>query len=311
MYVGIDISKSTLDVKSTTWSEPEKYSNSRTGIEKLLKRLSGEAPSLVVMEATGGYERNVAKALQSKEISLAVMNPWQTKNFAKSLGKRAKTDKIDAEILSKFAEAVKPASTVVSSDEEFELKQLVSRRQQLVRQNVQEKNRLGHATPLIAQSIRKMIKLLRAEIKQITRKIKDRVGGLESTRARAEVLLSAKGVGELTAYSLCILLPELGKSNRKKIAALAGIAPFNDDSGKASRPRRIQGGRADVRSVLYMATLTAIRCNTKIKSYYKKLVKRGKKQGNKKIALVACMRKFLVCLNAMLKTNQPWKNTAK
>ena len=308
MYVGIDVSKGKLDVAGSVWSAPEQYRNSKGGIGKLVKKLAKEKATLVVMESTGGYERAVAKALQERQIPVAVVNPWRTHNFAKSLGERAKTDSIDAEMLWKFGEAVKPSPTTVSSDDEFELKQLLLRRIQLVHQRTSEKNRLEHAAPVVAQSIRKMIKALRTEIAKITEKIGELLAKDVQQMSKIALLKSAKGIGDLSAYSLKLLLPELGTLNRKQIAALVGVAPFNHDSGTQQGERCIKGGRSEIRSVLYMATLTAIRCNPKIKTFYKKLVKKGKR---KKVALVACMRKFLVCLNAMLKTNQEWKSPAK
>jgi transposase len=304
MYAGIDVSKAVLDVNGTAWRETEQYKNNKGGIDKLLKRFSDEPPTLVVMESTGGYERAVAKALQEKGIAVAVMNPCRTHNFAKTLGIRAKTDKIDAIILSQFAEAVKPAVTQVIGDEEFELRQLLLRRIQLVTQKVQEKNRLEHASPLIAKSLQKMIRALGAEIKKITKQIGALVNKNAEMKQKIALLISAKGIGEISAYSLRLLLPELGTLNRKQIAALVGLAPFNHDSGTSTGQRSIAGGRSEIRSVLYMATLAAIRSNLKIKNFYKKLVGKGKK---KKVAIVACMRKFLVCLNAMLKTNKEWK----
>lgn len=305
MYLGIDVSKGKLDVSSTTWGSVEQYTNNSKGVSKLVERLRVEKPQLVVMESTGGYERLVAKALQDNEIKVSVMNPWQTHNFGKSLGQRAKTDVIDAGVLAKFAEVIKPVVTRILSDEEFELKQLVLRRIQLVNQKTQEKNRLEHASELIAKSIRKMIKLIGGEIKQIASKIEKLIAKNTTMAKLAETLQSANGIGMITAYSLCTLLPELGTLNRKQIAALVGVAPFNRDSGDKNGQRTISGGRSEVRSVLYMATLTAIRCNKKIKAFYKKLVSKGKK---KKVALVACMRKFLVCLNTMIKTNQSWND---
>jgi len=305
MYLGIDVSKGKLDVGSTAWEGVEKYANNVKGIGKLLKRLSVEKPELVVLESTGGYERLVSKTLFDNGIRVSVMNPWQTHNFAKSLGNRAKTDAIDASMLARFAEVLKPAPTKVLNDGEYELKQLVMRRIQLVQQKTQELNRLEHTSGIVAQSIRKMVRSLRAEIKNITDKIGAMVGKREGLSKRAEQLKSAKGVGLITAHSLCVLLPELGTLNRKQIAALVGVAPYNRDSGSTVGQRSIYGGRAEVRSALYMATLTAIRSNRKIKEFYKKLVSKGKK---KKVALVACMRKFLVCLNAMLKSNKSWSD---
>jgi transposase len=181
---------------------------------------------------------------------------------------------------------------------------MLLRRIQLVTQKVQEKNRLEHASPLIAKSLQKMIRALGAEIKKITKQIGALVNRNAEMKQKVALLISAKGIGEISAYSLRLLLPELGTLNRKQIAALVGLAPFNHDSGKSVGQRSIAGGRSEIRSVLYMATLTAIRSNLKIKNFYKKLVGKGKK---KKVAIVACMRKFLVCLNAMLKTNKEWK----
>jgi len=308
MYIGIDVSKGKLDVGCTTWESVEQYTNSSKGVAKLLKRISTATPELVVMESTGGYERLVSKALVGSGIRVAVMNPWQTHNFAKSLGLRAKTDVIDASMLAKFAEVVKPRASEIMSDQEFALKQLVLRRSQLVCQKTQEMNRLEHASPIVAKSIRKMIRSLRLEIKHITKNIELFLAKNEIMTKRAQALQSAKGVGLITAYSLCTLLPERGTLNRKQIAALVGVAPFNHDSGNKTGQRSISGGRPEVRSALYMATLTATRSNPKIKAFYKKLVSRGKK---KKVALVACMRKFLVCLNAMLKAEQTWNDRPK
>lgn len=306
MYVGIDVSKAGLDVKSTTWDKPERYANSKGGISNLVKRLDGAV--LVVMEATGGYERTVAKALHESGVKTAVMNPRRTHHFAKTMGKKAKTDKIDAVLLSEFAEKIQPEPTKVLTDEEFELRQLIIRRIQLMNQKTQEKNRLDHATAIIAKSIRYMIKRLKAQIKDITKQIEGHITKDASLSERAKLLQSAQGVGEITAYSLCALLPELGQLNRKEIAALVGVAPFNRDSGNESKIRSIHGGRKEIRTALYMATLTAIRCNTKIKAFFIKLLAKGKK---KKVALVACMRKFLVCLNAMVKTKELWHQPIK
>ena len=303
MYVGIDIAKAHVDVKGQTWSDVERYLNEKRQIKKLVKRLNTEDTTLVVMESTGGYERELAKALDDAAIKVAVVNPWRTRNFAKSLGLRAKTDPIDTGVILRFAETIKPEPTKVLSDQEYELRQLLIRRIQMIKQKTQEKNRLEHACPLVKKSILSVIKALNTHIKAITKQI-DRLIKKDSSMAQtADLLQSAKGVGQIVAYSLIALLPELGQLNRKAIAALVGVAPYNRDSGNHSGQRSIIGGRSEIRSVLYMATLTAIRCNSKIRIFYRTLLSRGKK---KKVALVACMRKFLVCLNAMVKTNKPW-----
>ena len=308
MYIGIDVSKGSLDVKSTGWKEVKQYKNSKAGIKKLISDLAEEEVELIVMESTGGYERNVAKALSESGHKVAVMNPWQIRNFAKGLGRRAKTDKIDAEILSLFAQIVKPAATRILNDEEFELRQLVLRRIQLVTQKTQEKNRLEHASPVIAKNIRAMLKELRKQIKGITKEINRWLAEHKIASDLSKLLQSAQGVGEVVGFSFYALLPEIGTLNRKEVAALVGVDPYNRASGNFAGQRSIAGGRSEIRSVLYMATLTAIRSNEKIKPFYKKLLSRGKK---KKVAIVACMRKFLICLNAMAKTKTPWQSQAK
>lgn len=303
MYVGIDIAKAHVDVKGQTWSDVERYLNEKRQIKKLVKRLNTEDTTLVVMESTGGYERELAKALDDAAIKVAVVNPWRTRNFAKSLGLRAKTDPIDTGVILRFAETIKPEPTKVLSDQEYELRQLLIRRIQMIKQKTQEKNRLEHACPLVKKSILSVIRSLNTHIKAITKQIDKLIKKDSSMAQTADLLQSAKGVGQIVAYSLIALLPELGQLNRKAIAALVGVAPYNRDSGNHSGQRSIIGGRSEIRSVLYMATLTAIRCNSKIRIFYRTLLSRGKK---KKVALVACMRKFLVCLNAMVKTNKPW-----
>lgn len=303
MYVGIDIAKAHVDVKGQTWSDVERYLNEKRQIKKLVKRLNTEDTTLVVMESTGGYERELAKALDDAAIKVAVVNPWRTRNFAKSLGLRAKTDPIDTGVILRFAETIKPEPTKVLTDQEYELRQLLIRRIQMIKQKTQEKNRLEHACPLVKKSILSVIRSLNTHIKAITKQIDKLIKKDSSMAQTADLLQSAKGVGQIVAYSLIALLPELGQLNRKAIAALVGVAPYNRDSGNHSGQRSIIGGRSEIRSVLYMATLTAIRCNSKIRIFYRTLLSRGKK---KKVALVACMRKFLVCLNAMVKTNKPW-----
>ena len=306
MHVGIDVSKAHLEVMATTWKKSERYANSSKGIKSLTARLGKENPELVVLESTGGYERNIAKELQAAGIKKAVVNPWQTHNFARGLGLRAKTDPIDSEMLARFGEAVKPRQTEVPTEQEYELQQLVMRRIQLVQQKTQELNRLQQAdAATIKRSIRAVLKALRAQIKAISSQIKTQVNKSEIWKEKAQILQSAKGIGEIIAFSFCALLPELGKLNRKQIGALVGVVPYNHDSGRLKGQRCISGGRAEVRSLLYMAALTAIRCNDKIKSFYKHLLPANRLK--KKVAIVACMRKLLVCLNAMCKTGQAWK----
>ena len=308
MYVGIDVSKLQLDVKGSDWERVERYSNRLKEIRQLVKRLKNEGAMLVVLESTGGYERNVALALKAAEMKVAVVNPMRTHNFAKSLGMRAKTDKIDANILCEYAEKIKPDETRVLTADEEELRQLVTRRTQLINQRTQEKNRIEHSCSMVKSNIRSSIKSLNKQIKSITEKMEKFIEVDQSMTNITNLLRSAKGVGQIVAYSLIALLPELGSLNRKQVAALVGVAPYNKDSGNHFGIRSISGGRANIRCVLYMATLSAIRTNVKIKNFYKVLVSKGKK---KKVALVACMRKFLVCLNAMIKTGQSWTSPQK
>lgn len=305
MYVGIDVSKASLDVMHQSWKKSEKFANRNTGIRRLLKKLSGEPTALVVIESTGGYERLVAKSLDAAGIKVAVVNPMQTHNFAKVLNLRAKTDPIDAHLLATYAERMKPSPTTLLSDEAFQLQQLVKHRLDLVAQRTQAKNRLGHETGFVASSTKRVIKFLDKEIASAEGELAQQIKSSEAYADKAAQLQSASGVGLITAYSFCALLPELGQLNRKAVAALVGVAPYNQDSGGKTGQRSVSGGRRELRCVLYMATLTAIRSNPPIRAFYKQLVGRGKK---KKVALVACMRKFLVCLNAMMRNKERWKS---
>lgn len=304
MNIGIDVSKSRLDVHYSTWSESKQFDNDAKGIEKFIKSIIALAVERVVMEATGGYERKVALALEKAKINVCIVNPRLTRNFAKSLGLRAKTDEIDAMMLSRYAEAIKPAPTKIMSADDYALQQLLMRRLQLINQRTREKNRRAHEPiPAVRKSIIAVIKALNLQIKSITKELENQISDKPLLTQKIERLQTASGIGVVSAYALVIFLPELGTLNRKQIAALLGVAPFNCDSGNRQGLRSIFGGRSEVRSIMYMATLAAIRSNPYIKNFYKRLLHRGKR---KKIALVACMRKFIVCLNAMIKNNQNW-----
>lgn len=305
MYIGIDVSKAILDVKASTWGIMKQFKNQSTDISQLIKELAGQEVKLIIVEATGGYERDLVVALSEQKLPIAVINPRRTRNFARSIGLLAKTDQIDAEMLMRYGMAIQPAPSKIASPADYQLHQLCHRRLQLIELRTQEKNRLAQAKiKEIRKSLVSTIKLLSAEINKISAKLALEIKQHATHATRYQRLITAVGIGEVTAYTLCSLLPELGTIDRKKIAALVGVAPFNNQSGSRDGVRSIYGGRSVVRSALYMATLSAIRHSPKIKDFYKKLLAKGKK---KKVAIVACMRKLLVCLNAMLLSEKDWK----
>lgn len=306
MKIGIDVSKSRLDIEASIWQGSKQFKNETNDINRFIQKISASPVELVVMEATGGYERKLALALQQSGIKVSVVNPRQTKNFAKSLDLHAKTDAIDAKMLLRFAEAIAPAPSSIISEEQYQLQQLLVRRLQLIKQRTQEKNRRSNNLPAdVRKSINGIIRALNIQIKRVTVQLECLIMKSADRSSHINRLLTANGIGEITAYALCALLPELGQLNRKQIAALVGVAPFNKDSGDTSKPRSIFGGRAEIRSALYMATLSAVRHNPDLKTFYKRLSSKGKK---KKVALVACMRKLLVRLNAMVREKENWKD---
>lgn len=307
-WVGIDVSKAELEI--AVYPSQEHWTCSYTpdtpeGIEALIQRLKALQTQLklVVMEATGGLQIHVVSALAEADIPLVVVNPRQVRDYAKAMGILAKTDKIDAEVIARFAEAVKPKPRALADAKAQELKALMARRRQLVGMLTQEKNRLTRAIPQLQPQIEKHIRWLGNQLKNLDQELTKLVSSSPLWREKEELLLGVPGVGTVFSKSLLAELPELGQLNRKQIAHLAGVAPLNQDSGKRQGKRIVWGGRAQVRSMLYMATLTAIRCNPAIKEFYQRLRKAGKPP---KVALTASMRKLLVILNAMLKHKTPW-----
>lgn len=309
MYVGIDVSKEHLDVASEDGVLAARFSNDEQGHGELTRRLRDLKPTLVVMEATGNHQLEVSLVLAAAKIPLAVVNPRQVRDFAKALGILAKTDAIDALAIARFGAAVKPAVQALPDDQSLELEALLTRRRQLIGMIASEKNRMqalfgpAKQSPA-AQSIRDTLSHL---IKQLNKLEKDLTKRLERSplwKAKEDLLKSVPGVGKVTAMTLAIDLPELGELDRKKIAALAGLAPLNRDSGKSQGKRRIWGGRASVRTVLYMACVASLRCNPVIKALYDRLTQQARKPP--KVALVACMRKLLTILNAMVRQSRPW-----
>jgi len=303
VYVGIDVSTTTLDVAVVPGCKLWQVSNDSAGIAVLVERLVALRPAGVVMEATGGIEMPAAVALYEANIFAALVNPRQVRDFARSLGMLAKTDKLDAIIIAKFAEAIKPEPRPLPTTTDQELKALVARRRQLVEMLTMEKNRLHTAiTPLRAR-IQINVEWLRKQIEEVDHDISNLIQSSPLWRAKDNLLQSVPGVGPVLSETILAELPELGQLNSKQIAALAGVAPFNRDSGTLRGKRSIWGGRAHLRKMVYMGTLVATRFNPVIRSFYQRLITGGKA---KKVALVACMRKLLVILNAMLKHGTLW-----
>ncbi|WP_460841558.1 IS110 family RNA-guided transposase [Noviherbaspirillum agri] len=305
--IGIDVAKNSIEVALGPETSTLNLSNDQSGFDALLTQLSTRQVALIVMEATGGFEAALACALQSMGYAVAVINPRQARDFARAMGQLAKTDSIDARILAQMAEVlqrhpdrdkfIKPLPTA----EQQRLAALVTRRRQLIVMLGTERNRLAQSHPHTKKSLNTIIKALE---KELTRIDDDMAQWIELKFPDLSVLLSSvKGVGKTTASTLIAEVPELGKLSRREISSLIGVAPLNRDSGIMRGRRTIFGGRASVRQVLYMATLTAARHNPAIKAFYEHLVSAGEP---KKVALVACMRKLLTILNAIVKSGKAW-----
>ena len=307
MFVGIDVAKAELVVVSRPTNASWTVTNDDAGVRALVSRWSQDTPTLIVVEATGGYEMTCVTALAAAKLPVVVVNPRQVRDFAKSTGQLAKTDRIDAGILALFAERIRPTPTSIPDETTRELDALVTRRRQLVEMLQAEKNRLGQAIgrPQRAtkKSLKKHIAYLERELAMADSDLQTLVRESPVWRERDDLLQSVPGVGPVVARTLLAELPELGHLDRRAIAKLVGVAPLNRDSGTWRGRRTIHGGRASVRAVLYMAALVAARRNPTIKRFYQRLVAAGKP---KKLALVACMRKLLTILNHMVRTGQRW-----
>lgn len=303
-YVGIDVSKDRLDVAILGEQQEKQFSNAKDGIAQLVKQMLDLQPELIVVEATGGYQRNVVEALFQAGLAVAVVNPARVRQFARASGLLAKTDKLDAQVLAVFGQRMQPRRYEGKSEAEKQLSALLVRRKQLEEMLKAEQNRLRTSSPSLRGSVERMIALLKAEKKRLEEQIEQFLKEQKAWQAQREILRSAPGVGKVTSATLLADLPELGKMDRKKIAALVGVAPMNYDSGRKRGYRKTKGGRGDVRSILYMSTLVATRHNPVIQTQYQQMLKRGKL---KKVALTACMRKFLTILNAMVRDQQPFR----
>jgi transposase len=303
-YVGIDVSKDRLDVAVLGEERGWQVDNTQAGIVRLVEQMQKLQPELIVVEATGGYQRAVVEALFWAGLAVAVVNPARVRQFARACGLLAKTDKLDAQVLAVFGQKMQPRHYTGKSEAEKQLSALLVRRRQLDEILKAEQNRLRTISPSLKSSVQRMIACLKEEKKILDMQIQQFVAQQEGWQEQTEILGSAPGVGKITTATLLAELPELGKMDRKKIAALVGVAPMNYDSGRKRGYRKTKGGRGDVRSVLYMATLVATRYNPLIRAQYQQLLKPGKL---KKVALMACMRKFLTILNAMLRDQQPFR----
>jgi transposase len=302
MFVGVDVSKNHLDF-ATSADDRGRQANTPEGIATLVKRIAELKPTLVVLEATGGFEIAVAAEL-ALVCATAIVNPRQVRDFAKATGRLAKTDAIDAKTLARFAEAVRPDPRPLPDAQTQELVGMVQRRRQVLDMIVAESNREPRATSAVRARIRSHVKWLRKELDAIDDDIDRLIKSSSVWRANEELLRSAKGVGPVLASTLVAHVPELGQLDRRKIAALIGVAPFNRDSGRWSGKRSIRGGRSEVRHVLYMATVAATRFNPTLRGFYRRLVDAGKP---KKLALVAAARKLLTILNAMMRDRQEFR----
>ena len=305
VFVGIDVSKARLDAAFRPSGEYLSFDNDPGGIEQLERLLTARAPTLVVLEATGGLEIPVVAALGHAKIPLAVVNPRQVRDFAKAVGQLAKTDRIDAHVLARFGEAVRPQAQAIKTEQTQALQDFVARRRQLVEMLVAEKTRLKMARPGVAKDIRTHIAWLKKRLTRIDDDLGQFIRSTPLWREKDQLYRSVPGVGRTLSMTILVYLPELGNLNRKQVAALAGVAPFNVDSGTSRGRRAIWGGRATLRHVLYMAAVASLRCNHVIKAFYGRLRAAGKPA---KVALIACMRKLLTILNAMAKTSTPWQS---
>ena len=303
VFIGIDVSKEKLDVAVRPMGEFMSFSNNEDGISCVFDFVKSFSPSLIVLEATGGLETAVVGMLADKGLPVVVINPRQVRDFAKATGKLAKTDAIDAHLIARFGEAVRPELRLLKDQEAQKLTALITRRRQIVEMMTAEKNRLHAAPKWTSKDIQTNISWLEKCLKKVDKDLKNLLKKSPVWREKDEILQSTPGVGPVLSMTLLSGLPELGNLNRKEIAALVGVAPLNRDSGLFRGKRMIWGGRANIRSVLYMSATCAMRFNPTIRIFYERLRLAGKLH---KVAITACMRKLLVILNTMIKNRTYW-----
>jgi len=307
-FVGIDVSKSHLDVAIRPSGKIWTVANDAKGIKSLVDALTDLNPLLIVMESTAGLEMPVAVDLAAAGLNVVIVNPRQVRDFARATGKLAKTDRIDAQILARFGEMVRPEVRPLKDEQIQELSALISRRRQIVDMLTAEKNRLTSAPKRIQKDIKAHIQWLEKRLDNVDDEIQKRIKASPIWREKEAILQSVPGVGPVLTASLLCDLPELGRLNRRQVAALVGVAPLNRDSGLFRGKRKVWGGRANIRAVLYMATLSSVRANSVLKLFYNRLCGEGKPP---KVALTACMRKLITILNSMIKNNTPWQPCLK
>jgi transposase len=303
-FIGIDVSKDSLDIFVRPLNEKMHVGNNDESIDRLVKDIKSYQPTLIVMEATGSYHRLLLARLLAADLPAIAINPRQARDFARAIGKLAKTDGMDAEILADFADKVRPDIRAVGEQITEQLDALCTRRRQLVSMMAAEKNRAQVGPAAIRVRIKRHIEWLEKQIAELEEDLNQQIRSTPAWREKDDLLRSFKGIGPTTSHTLLASLPELGHLNRWQIAALVGVAPFNRDSGKYRGQRHIQGGRHDVRAVLYMATLAAIRSNAVIRAFHQRLIASGKA---KKVAITACMRKMLTIVNAMMRNRTSWR----
>ena len=304
VFIGIDIAKDTIEICVLPSSESWTVGTTPAELLETVDRLAALKPTNIVLEATGGYENRLAASLATTGLPVAVVNPRQVRDFARALGILAKTDAIDAHVLALFSEKLQPECRPLPTDDEHALKELLTRRHQLVDMRTKESNRRQQiVSKQVCESITTLIESINHELDVIEREIDNRIKASPVWRAKDKLLQSVPGIGKTTASMLIVALPELGHLNRRQIASLVGLAPMNRDSGTFRGRRMITGGRALIRTGLYMPILSAIRYNPKIKTFYDRLIDAGKLE---KVAITACMRKLLTMLNSIVRENEPW-----
>ena len=302
VFAGIDVSKGRLDI---ALSDGEQWwcANREGDFQELIGRLRGQPLGLIVLEASGGYEGSVVASLSAAGLPIVVVNPRQVRDFAKACGRLAKTDRIDAQVLAQFAQKIQPELRPLKDEQTRELEALLQRRRQILLMLTAERQRLSTAAVNVRTDIREHINFLVRRLKDADRGLDELIRQTPLWREREELFKPVRGIGPQTLRTLCASLPELGQLNRRKIAALVGVAPYNCDSGTITGKRRCWGGRAEVRTTLYMAVISAVRFNPVIRAFYQRLLQAGKA---KKLALTACMRKLLTILNAMVRDQAQW-----
>lgn len=304
IYTGIDVSKSRLDVYILPMNRYFHVENTAQGQAQLMQELATMNCALVVIEPTGGYEQAIVARCHEAGQAIALVNPKRIRDFARSQGQLAKTDRIDATILARYGQRIEPSPSAMLSEHQHGLAEVSARRRQLVEMIVMEKNRLLTAGVHTQASLEAIIKALEEELSKIDDQLQQSIEQDDTCQRKMALLTSSKGIGPITAMSLIATLPELGRLTNKQISALAGLAPYNCDSGRYRGQRKIYGGRASVRQSLYMGTLVATRYNATIKAFYQRLCAAGKP---KKVALTACMHKLLMIMNTMVKENKTWE----